>query len=164
MRPVFTKLLIACSLLGLSACAIVNGQTFLIVPLNEHPETKVTILDRSGAVILESQTPAIATMLANDEYLEKEKYSIVFNTPGYIERSFTIRSSSLGTYYGTLPNLRPMGVLVLNSKTGALFQIDKESIQPDHSGTIATERRNDFEIYTINQLPAEWKPLLQSLN
>ena len=57
-----------------------------------------------------------------------------------------------------------MGVLVLNSKTGALFQIDKETILADKDGAIATERRNDFEIYTLKQLPSEWKSLLYPLN
>ncbi|MDW3192682.1 MAG: hypothetical protein R8G66_09955 [Cytophagales bacterium] len=150
----------------LSACLVINsnGNLATVVPLHEHPETKVTILDKKGKVVLESQTPAFATMQANDEYLAKEKYSIVFQTPGYIERSFTIRSSSYGTYYDHVPNLRPLGVLVLNSKTGALFQIDKETILADKNGAIATERRNDFEIYTLKQLPSEWKSLLYPLN
>lgn len=148
----------------LSACVLIDGQPAVLVSLNEVAETKVIIRDSKGMIVHEGATPAIVTMQNSDEYLKKAKYSIIFTTPGYIERSFTISASSYGTYFGDYPNLRPLGVLVLNSKTGAMFQIDKETIQPDRTGKIATERRNDFEIYTLNQLPGEWKSHLYRLN
>ncbi len=165
MKAAFIKVfVISISLSALSACVLIDGQPAVLVSLNEIADTKVKILDSKGMVIHEGATPTIATMQRSDDYLKKDKYSIIFTTPGYIERSFTLNASSYGTYFGDYPNLRPMGVLVLNSKTGAMFQIDKETIKPDQSGKIATERRNDFEIYTMKQLPKEWKPLLYPLN
>lgn len=165
MKAASIKLIATVICLGsLGACALINGQPTLVVPLNEVADTQVTILDEKGMVVQEGPTPTIATMRDSDDYLKKSKYSIIFTTPGHIQRSFTISASSYGTYFGENPNIRPMGVLVLNSKTGAMFQIDKESIQPDQSGKISTERRNDFEIYTLKQLPSEWKPLLYPLN
>lgn len=167
MRALTIKVVtISISLTLLNACLVIDSSNSiaLAVPLNEVSDTQVKILDSRGAIIHEGKTPNMATMKPSDNYLDRSAYSIVFTTPGYIERSFTIHSSSLGTYYENVPNLRPMGILVLNSKTGALFQIDKETIQPDQSGKIATERRNDFEIYTLDQLPSEWKSLLYPLN
>ncbi len=158
--------IIIVSLSILSSCVILdnNGNLALTAPLNEVGDTQVKILDAKGKVIHQSATPTMATMQPSDQYADKTGYSVIFTTPGYIERSFTIHSSREGSYFENHPNVRPMGVLVLNSKTGALFQINRENIRKEATATTATDHQNDFEIYTLNQLPEQWKPLLYPLN
>lgn len=143
------------------SCALIDGHPTLIVNLDEKPKTKVTILDAKGAIVHEAITPTHVIM--DDAYLQRSDYSIVFHT-GAKERSFRFQASRSGAYYEDLPNLQPMAVLVLNANTGALFQINREAIDANLSVANAPDRKNDFEVYTLDQIPGEWKSYLYPLN
>ena len=126
----FSATVLVLAALMTSGCAtIVNSGPRSIPIASTPPGAKVSIYDRSEAVISTHTTPFVASLSPRYGYFKAQEYRLVFEMPGYAPAEVKLGSSISGWYFGNLLIGGLLGMLVIDPITGAMYNLAPESIE-----------------------------------
>lgn len=118
-------------LLNTSCASIVSKSQYPVYLSTQPVDSEVTIKNRQGFTIYQGKTPASVMLPASAGFFKKASYDIEFKAEGYKSLSVTL-DSKLDQWYlfgniFLLP-LAPVGWLVLDPATGAMYKIPVEYV------------------------------------
>lgn len=151
----------------LNGCATILSKSAYDVRIDSSPKAAiVTIYNRQGLEVYSGQTPCHAMLKPGGGYFKKAVYSIEFSKPGYSDRKITLRADLNGWYFGNLLIGGPIGFLIVDPATGAMYKLKNTDINAslDASGTFQTNAVPSVMIYALNEIPEAWTKQLVPVN
>ncbi len=107
----------------MSGCASYISESSWPVAIKSVPEAAVfTITNKKGEKIRTGTSPAIVYLESSAGFFEGESYTLHFTKPGFQETTTTLKASLNGWYWGNL-FFGPIGFLVIDPLTGAMFRL-----------------------------------------
>lgn len=124
-------------LLFTGCASIVDGGP-KTVQLNSNPEgAKVTIFDKMGKEISVNTTPTTVTLKRSHGYFSGENYKLIFEEPGYYPYETHVQSTLNGWYLGNFIFGGPLGLLIVDPGTGAMFTLTPREVNCNLVSTTA---------------------------
>jgi hypothetical protein len=121
---------IAIAASALSGCAsIVHNGPREIAIASEPPGAKVSIYNRSNALVSTQTTPFVAHLEPKYGYFKGQTYRLVFEKDGFALSEATLKSEVSGWYFGNLVFGGIIGMLAVDPATGAMFNIIPKKVQ-----------------------------------
>ncbi|MDD3124861.1 MAG: PEGA domain-containing protein [Candidatus Kapabacteria bacterium] len=152
------------SVLLLSSCASIFSKSTYQVTINSTPSNaKVSITDKKGQEVYVGSTPSVVKLKAGTGFFSKAKYQVKLSSPGYDDKIVNISSSLDGWYFGNLLLGGVLGMLIIDPATGAMWEIDTDSINETLSKSMSSID-SSLKIMDINEIPEEWKDHLVRVN
>jgi hypothetical protein len=90
---------------------------------------KVSIYDRSNALVETNTTPFIAQLPTKYKYFSGQAYRLVFEMPAYATAEVRLESKVSGWYLGNLVFGGLLGMLVVDPLTGAMYNLTPDKIE-----------------------------------
>jgi hypothetical protein len=113
-----------------AGCAsIFNSGPRPISVASTPPGAKVTIYDRSNALVQTNTTPFVAQLDPKAGYFKSQNYRMVFEMPGYANAEINLGSSVSGWYWANIVLGGVLGMLVIDPLTGAMYNLTPEKIE-----------------------------------
>lgn len=160
--------IIACiTMVLLNGCATILSKSAYDVRINSSPKAaNVTIYNRQGLEVYSGHTPCHAMLKPGGGFFKKAVYSIEFSKSGYVNRTITLRADLNGWYFGNLLIGGPIGFLIVDPATGAMYKLTNTDINAslDASGTSQTNAVPSVMIYALNEIPEAWIKQLVPVN
>ena len=114
---------------ALSGCAtIVHSGPRAIPVASSPPGAKVSIYDRSNALVMTNTTPFVAQLPVKFGYFKAPNYRLEFELPGHAPAVVNLDSSVSGWYFGNLAFGGLIGMLIVDPLTGAMYNLKPEKI------------------------------------
>lgn len=143
--------------LFMGGCASIVSKSVYPVSVSAHPpETKVVITNSAGATIYEGNTPANIELAAGKAFFKREHYQAKFSREGYEDKVIPIHFKIDGWYWGNIL-LGPIGLLIIDPATGAMYKPTTESINETLVKSTASLKKVELKIYGINDIPSDLK-------
>ncbi|HTT40231.1 MAG TPA: hypothetical protein VMH32_21475 [Burkholderiales bacterium] len=137
---------------ALAGCAtIVHGGPRSISVASSPSGAKVSIYDRSNALVQTSTTPFVARLNPKYKYFQGQTYRLVFELPGHATAEAKLNASLSGWYFGNIVFGGLVGMLIVDPLTGAMYNLTPEKIeQPLSAGQaqIIRERKGLLVVLT----------------
>ena len=131
----------ACS--AITGCAtIVHGGPRPVSVASTPPGAKVTIYDRSNALVQTSTTPFVAQLPTKSGYFKAPAYRIVFQMPGCAPTEVSLDSSVSGWYWANIAFGGLIGMLIVDPLTGAMYNLKPEKIEQPLTASQAQVNRD----------------------
>ncbi|MEO1326496.1 MAG: hypothetical protein AAFV47_07515 [Pseudomonadota bacterium] len=149
---------------GLSGCASIASLSEYEVAIASTPDAaRFTVVDKAGAQVHSGVTPDTVTLKSSSGYFRKEVYTITFKKDGFPERTFTMRSTLDGWYFGNFVFGGLLGFLVIDPYTGAMYRLpERVDVALDESVTMNQEE--SITIASIETLSPEERRQLVKIN
>ncbi|MCX7093080.1 MAG: hypothetical protein NTY50_06490 [Methylobacter sp.] len=117
----------------MSGCASMVSQSSRPVAMTSNPTgTAFTITNKKGEKVYTGTTPSTVHLISRAGYFEGETYTLHFIKAGYAKTGIQEKTAILGTslnhwYWANLlwGPLAPIGFLVVDPETGAMFKLPK---------------------------------------
>ena len=162
-----------CGLLLLSACValsgcatIVHGGPRAIAVASTPPGAKVSIYDRSDALVMTNTTPFVANLTTKFGYFKAQEYRLVFELPGHSTTEVKLSSSVSGWYFGNLLFGGLIGMIIVDPLTGAMYNLSPEKIEQPLSASQAEviRDRKGFLVVLASQITEHERAEMTRLN
>ena len=129
LRQIFvTATFGACA--ALAGCAtIVHGGPRAISVASSPSGARVSIYDRSNALVQTNTTPFVAQLNTKYRYFKGQTYRLVFELPGHANAEVKLDSSLSGWYFGNIIFGGLLGMLIVDPLTGAMYNLTPEKIE-----------------------------------
>lgn len=161
MKSVFTLITI---ILLLPSCASMFSKTLYPISISSTPsEARITITDKKGVVIYAGNTPATIKLKAGSEYFSQAQYQVRFEKPGYDTKIVPVVFKLDGWYWANILN-GVIGLLIVDPLTGAMFKLDTEFLNETLIQSKASVEKEELKIYTLAEIPNEWKQYLSKID
>lgn len=123
---------------ALTGCAtIVHSGPRAISVASSPSGAKVSIYDRSNALVQTNTTPFVARLSTKAGYFKGQTYRLVFELPGHANAEVNLGSSVSGWYFGNLLIGGLIGMLIVDPMTGAMYNLTPDKIEQHLSDTQA---------------------------
>lgn len=144
-----------------SGCASIVGDSKYPVQVSSAPTgAAFEITDKEGKVVHSGNTPSTITLKSGHGYFKGETYSLRFKKDGYSDKVVTLDSSLSGWYWGNILLGGPVGMLIVDPLTGAMYKLP-ESVSADMGSPIAQPSASkDLPVVMIDSLSPEAKAKL----
>jgi hypothetical protein len=123
-----SRCLLVCMLVG--SLGLVSGATILqsgpepVTITSEPPDARVTITDlRTHQLLVRASTPVIASLARHAGYMRPARYQVVVEKPGYQPYVLLLQAELEQTYFGNFVAGGPLGFLVIDPLTGAMYAL-----------------------------------------
>jgi hypothetical protein len=120
--------------LGLVSCATVlqgGSRPGGVTITSEPPAAHVTITNLwTRQPVLEATTPVVASLARHAGYMQPARYQVVVEKPGYEPYILRLEAQVDERYFGNLVAGGPLGLLVIDPLTGAMYAL------PSHVHTV----------------------------
>lgn len=131
----FLKSIAIISSLGilLSSCATLAGNgSPKILSIDSKPANAHIVVEnvKSGAIIADDKTPVIVKLEKSNGYFSGAEYKISLTSPGHRPFSFNITPTVSGAYFGNLLFGGPIGMLIVDPLTGAMWNLELPKNHP----------------------------------
>ena len=115
---------------ALSGCASIvhNGMREVSVA-SDPPGAKVSIYNRSNALVTTQTTPFVAQLEPKYGYFRGQTYRLVFEKDGFAPAEAKLTSTVSGWYFGNIVFGGLIGMLAVDPATGAMFNIVPKDVQ-----------------------------------
>lgn len=147
---------IALSTVILSSCSSIISKSEYSVAIDSSPDgANFVVTNQTGQKIHSGVTPSSVTLKSSSGYFKGETYTIVLNKDGYATKTFTLRSSVDGWYWGNILFGGLIGMLIVDPATGAMYNLPNRvdvSIDPE---VASTDANKNITIATIESLTEE---------
>ena len=154
-KPILLMLL---SAFLLSSCASIVSKSKYPVTINSAPsEARIVIKDKKGVEVYSGQTPATIELKSGAGFFSKARYQVTFSKQGYQERTVPIESSLDGWFFGNILFGGPLGLLIIDPATGAMYKLDNQYLNETLMPLNANINSEGLTIYAYNDIPEEWK-------
>lgn len=149
---------------ALSGCASIVGKSEYAVAVNSKPDQASFIIkNRAGQQVHSGVTPQTVTLKSSSGYFKGEAYTIVLNKPGMPEKTFTMKSTVSGWYFGNIIFGGLVGMLVIDPATGAMYKLPP-TVDIDMDQPVASSAQDKLTIVTVDSLTDEQKSRLVAVN
>jgi hypothetical protein len=118
-------------LLGLLAgCAtFVNGSTSPLSVTSPEPNATLTILDETNHVVFSGTMPATIDLQTGKGFFGRKSYTVKVISEGGAEQVFPVKTSVSWWYLlGNMVSFGPIGWLIIDPATGAMWTLDRTEI------------------------------------
>ncbi|QSX37365.1 hypothetical protein [Shewanella sedimentimangrovi] len=152
--------LIALGLALTTGCSSIVSQSEYPVAISSTPDSaKFTITNRKGIDVQTGVTPSTIILKASAGYFQGESYTITLTKEGYEPKTFTLRSTVDGWYFGNFLFGGLLGLLIVDPATGAMYKLpDTVSIAMDTKAS--DDKQEALSITTVDNLTEEQKKSL----
>jgi len=141
---------LAASAILLSGCAsLVHGGPRNVPITSNPPGAIVSIYDRNGAPVARQVTPFTARLSPQYRYFRGQSYRLVFEMPGYEQSEIQLRPSVSGWYFANILIGGPLGMLIVDPLTGAMYNLTPDKIEQTMSTEAAAQMKKGEAIYVI---------------
>jgi hypothetical protein len=142
----------------LSSCASIVSKSSYPISINSSPsEAKITIKDKKGIEIYTGTTPATLKLKAGAGFFSKARYQVTFEKQGYDKKVVPIEFKLDGWYFGNLLFGGPIGLLIVDPATGAMFKLETEFLNETLTKSVTNINPQEFRFLDLNDIPSEWK-------
>lgn len=145
------------SILFTNCATIVSPSNYPINIKSNPPGANITISDKQGLQIYNGITPAMVTLKAGAGYFAKAEYRILFTMDGYDAQIVPVTFHLNGWYIGNVVFGGLIGWLIVDPLTGAMWAIDSSYINPTLNRKTASTNNPELKVFSINDIPKEWK-------
>ena len=152
------KFLAISSILFLTGCASIVSKSSWPITINSSPsEAKISIKDKKGIEIYTGNTPATLKLKSGAGFFSKARYQVTFEKVGYDKKVVPVEFKLNGWYFGNIIFGGPLGLLIIDPATGAMFKLETEFLNETLSKSVANADTKELKLLDINKIPAEWK-------
>ena len=146
------------SILLLTGCASIVSKTSWPISINSSPsEAKISIKDKKGIEIYTGSTPATLKLKSGAGFFSKARYQVTFEKAGYEKKVVPVEFKLNGWYWGNIIFGGPLGLLIIDPASGAMFKLETEFLNETLTKSVASVDTKEFQLLDINNIPAEWK-------
>lgn len=144
-----------------SGCASIVGDSKYPVSVTSAPAgASFEIADKDGKIIHSGNAPSTVTLKSGHGYFSGETYTLRFKKDGYVDKVVTLDSSLSGWYWGNLIIGGPLGMLIVDPLTGAMYKLP-DGVSADMGSPIAQPSPSkDLPVVMIDSLSPEAKAKL----
>jgi hypothetical protein len=130
MRVGLATIFTAWTVLATSGCASVMSSGPREVPIaSQPPGAKVSIYNRSGALVTSQTAPFVALLSPKHRYFQGQRYRVVFEKEGYEPAEAQLKARVGPWYLGNLLLGGPVGFLIIDPATGAMYRLEPDEIE-----------------------------------
>ena len=152
------KFLTILSILLLTGCASIVSKSSWPITINSYPsEAKITIKDKKGIEIYTGNTPATLKLKSGAGFFSRARYQVTFEKVGYDKKVVPIEFKLNGWYFGNIIIGGPLGLLIIDPATGAMFKLETEFLNESLTKSMASVEIKEIKLLDINKIPTEWK-------
>jgi hypothetical protein len=152
------KFLAISSILLLTGCASIVSKSSWPITINSSPsEAKISIKDKKGIEIYTGNTPATLKLKSGAGFFSKARYQVTFEKVGYDKKVVPVEFKLNGWYFGNIIFGGPLGLLIIDPATGAMFKLETEFLNETLTKSVANVETKELKLLDINNIPAEWK-------
>lgn len=163
MKKLFCAVFIIAMGLFFTSCAsIFTKNTYPVTILTRPDGASVAITDKKGDEVFVGSTPAVVPLKSSSGFFSRAEYIVKINLPGYHEYVTTIGAGIEGWYFGNILFGGLIGMLIVDPATGAMWSLDRERINITLEPLV--DKQSSLEIWTIDDIPAEYKDQLVRIN
>lgn len=124
----------------------------------------LTITDKKGVEIYRGNSLPSKKLKYQPTYFSKDKYLLEFENKGYASKSISVEYKPDGWYFGNASLGENIGLLIIDPVNGAMYKLEPGFFKENLILSSASEEKEEFKIFGINQIPSEWKRNLISLD
>jgi hypothetical protein len=82
---------------------------------------------------------------------------VTFDKAGYDKNVVPVEFKLNGWYFGNIIFGEPLGLLIIDPATGAMFKLETEFLNETLTKSVANVDTKELKLLDINNIPAEWK-------
>lgn len=163
-----TAYLIVIMAIMLSSCASIVSKSSTMVGIDTDPQgATVQILNRNNVTIYNGRTPATISLKHSSGFFRRASYTVKLTMNGYENREVTIHSSLNAWYFGNVLFGGPLGLLIIDPATGAMYKLDtelvSETLSPMAAGTAQPASAGTLKIVALQDIPERFRKDLVKL-
>jgi hypothetical protein len=129
LRKILLAATVGACVAAVGCATIVHSGPRAISVASTPSGAKVSIYDRSNALVQTSTTPFVAQLSTRYGYFKGQKYRLVFELPGHAPAEVNLESELSGWYLGNLVFGGLIGMLIVDPLTGAMYNLSPEKIE-----------------------------------
>lgn len=119
-------LLAVAMMLFLSGCATIAGDRYNHVNLATTPQgAEYEVRNAADQVVASGVTPNLVKLKSSAGYFKRGSYTVLFRKPGYEDVQVPLAASMRGLYWGNLLVGGPIGMLIVDPASGAMWALPK---------------------------------------
>ena len=142
----------------MTGCASIVSKSSWPITINSSPsEAKISIKDKKGIEIYTGNTPATLKLKSGAGFFSKARYQVTFEKVGYDKKVVPVEFKLNGWYFGNIIFGGPIGLLIVDPATGAMFKLETEFLNETLSKSVANVDTKELKLLDINKIPSEWK-------
>jgi len=148
---------------GTGCATIISGGEQKINFRSDPSEASIKVLDNSGSVVFNSQTPAVAILKKGQGYFQSASYRVIVEKQGYKKQEILLQSSLNGGWYllGNFFLGGLIGWLIVDPLTGAMWTLAPESVNAQLAKDVSfLQQREGLMIVLLQDVPMKVLPLL----
>ena len=152
---------------ALAGCAsIVHGGPRPISVGSSPNGAKVSIYDRSNALVQTGTTPFVARLDPKYKYFKGQTYRLVFELPGHATAEAKLNSTISGWYFGNIVFGGLIGMLIVDPLTGAMYNLAPEKVEQNLSAAQAQviRERKGLLVVLVSQTTAHEREQMTRMN
>lgn len=140
-------------LLAFGGCASIVSDSENTIPISSNPAgAELVIQDQAGAEIYRGTTPATVTLDTGAGYFDGQVYTITMAMAGYAPQTVSLGTELNGWYIGNIVFGGPIGLLIVDPLTGAMWKLDRKNVAVTMPRQVADA--GDLQILTLDDVPA----------
>ena len=152
------KFIAIASVLIMTSCASIVSSSSWPISINSSPsEAKISIKDKKGIEIYTGNTPATLKLKSGAGFFSKARYQVTFEKAGYDKKVVPVEFKLNGWYFGNIIFGGPIGLLIIDPATGAMFKLETEFLNETLTKSVANVEIKELKLLDINTIPSEWK-------
>jgi hypothetical protein len=110
----------------LSGCATIAGDRYNHVNLATTPQgADYEVRNAADQVVASGVTPNLVKLKSSAGYFKRGSYTVLFRKPGYEDVQVPLAASMRGLYWGNLLVGGPIGMLIVDPASGAMWALPK---------------------------------------
>lgn len=150
--------LLAIALVLFTGCASIVSKSNWPVNITSEPSgASVVVKDSKGTEVFAGTTPTSVTLSSKKAYFRGESYTLEFSNGGHETKTYTLKSSLNGWYFGNLLFGGVIGFLIVDPLTGAMYRLD-ENVAVAFGEQLRFEgTEGALHIVSLDKLPDELK-------
>ncbi len=151
------KFLVVSSIIIMTGCASIVSKSSWPITINSSPsEAKISITDKKGIEIYTGSTPATLKLKSGAGFFSKARYQVTFQKTGYDKKVVPVEFKLNGWYFGNILIGGPLGLLIIDPVTGAMFKLDTEFLNETLTKSVTSVDAKEIKLLDINKIPMEW--------
>lgn len=143
----------AAATLALTGCAtIISGSTQAITIKSVPEAAKLSITNKSGEKVHTGETPATVTLKRGAGFFQPQHYEITLEKDGYQTKTVSVSGTLNGWYIGNLIFGGPLGILIIDPLTGAMYSLTPSEVNAGLSPAevkTAINGKNQVQMLTV---------------
>ncbi|SDW55478.1 peptidase associated/transthyretin-like domain-containing protein [Flavobacterium degerlachei] len=146
------------SIILLSSCASIVSKSSWPITINSTPsEAKISIKDKKGIEIYTGNTPATLKLKSGAGFFSKAQYQVTFEKVGFDKKVVPVEFKLNGWYFGNILFGGPLGLLIIDPATGAMFKLETEFLNETLTKSVTSVETRELKLLDINKIPTEWR-------